>query len=156
MYFEMGQGVTDFRFVEDGDELEMVLGGQGLLMFPMPVRGGGFELPPDPSDYNHPKIPLLDATVDIDGFNTGTGGHFIYLANYRIPFTVRGDGDYQFNYVALIIPDDVEDYTVLDGRPAHVHAELSPHGLEDPLVFDRDVIIDTDGVVGEPLGAAGE
>lgn len=144
-YFELGQGESGFRFLEDGDELEMVLGGQGLLMFPMPVRGAGFDLPPDPSDYTHPKIPLLDATLDVDGYNTGVGGHFIYLANYRIPFTVTGD-DYQFNYVALIVPDDVGDLTLLDGLPGHIHAELQPHDLDEPLVFDRDVIIDTDGV----------
>jgi len=151
-YFELGQGQVGFEFVEDGDALEMELGGQGLLMFPMPVRGGGFGLPPDPSDYTHPKIPQIKVFVDIDGFNTGVGGHFIYLNNYRIPFTVRDDGDYQFNYVALLVPDDVTDYTVLDGREAHIYAELEAHDLDEPLVFERDVIVDTSQVPGMPLG----
>ena len=67
-WIAMGQGEEGWFPVEDGDELLMVLGGQGLLMFPMPLRGSGFTLADDPSDYTDPATPLFDMYLDIEGF----------------------------------------------------------------------------------------
>lgn len=137
----MGQGESGWNEVEDGDELVMVLGGQGLLMFPMPIRGEGFTIPDDPSDWTDPDIPTLDIHLDIEGFNIGFGGHFSRIANYPVPFTVLDDGTYEFVYITIFVPDELTDPCDIDGLPGELHAELdTADGFT--LVWDRSVIIE--------------
>jgi hypothetical protein len=111
-------------------------------MFPLPVRGGEFTLPPDPSDYSHPDAPLLDIDLDIAGHNDGVGGHFKHIANYPIGFDVLPDGTYEFVYVAVIVPDD-EDPVELVGLPAHLWARLRPSD-SGALELERDFIVALD------------
>ena len=92
-WFIMGQGELDWEPIEDGDKLLMVLGGQGLLMFPMPLQGAGFEIPDDPTDYTHPDAPILDIYLDIEG-HLYDDGHFEKVLNYPMPLTPVGDGSY--------------------------------------------------------------
>lgn len=140
-WFLMGQGESGWNEVEDGDELLMVLGGQGLLMFPMPIRGDGFTLPDDPSDWTHPDIPMLDIHLDIEGFNIGFGGHFSRIANYPVPFTVLESGTYEFVYITIFVPDELSDPCDIDGLPGQLHAELDTAD-GDTLTWDRSVVID--------------
>ncbi len=140
-WFLMGQGEYDWNEVEDGDELLMVLGGQGLLMFPMPIRAGGFPLPDEPSDWTDPDIPMLDIHLDIEGFNIGFGGHFSRIANYPVPFTILPDGTYEFIYITIFVPDELADPCDIDGLPGELHAELET-ATGEVLSWDRSVIID--------------
>jgi hypothetical protein len=139
-WIAMGQGETGWNPVENGDELVMVLGGQGLLMFPMPLRGHGFTLAPDPSDYTHPDTPLFDMYLDIEGFELDFGGHFKRLANYPVPFEVLPDDVYEFVYITLFVPDELADPCDIDGLPGELHAELD---VVDgyTLTWDRSVVI---------------
>lgn len=146
-WLALGQGETQFVEVEQGDELLMVLGGQGLLMFPMPIRGGGFVLPDDPSDYTDPKVPILDMHLDIDGFNIGFGGHFARIANYPIPFEVLDDDTYEFIYVTIFVPDELANPCDIDEQPGHLHAELETADNQ-LLVVDLDVSIEVPAELG--------
>jgi hypothetical protein len=139
-WFRMGQGESGWNEVKDGDSLVMVLGGQGLLMFPMPVRGYGFTLPDDPLDWTDPKVPLLDIHLDIEGYNIGFGGHFSRIANYPVPFVILEDGTYEFIYITIFVPDELSDPCEIDGLPGELHAELdTADGYT--LTWDRSVVI---------------
>ena len=140
-WISMGQGESGWNEVQEGDPLLMVLGGQGLLMFPMPIRGEGFTIPDDPSDWTHPDIPTLDIHLDIEGFNIGFGGHFSRIANYPVPFTVLPDGTYEFVYITIFVPDELTDPCDIDGLPGEIHAELDTAD-GTTLIWDRSVIID--------------
>lgn len=146
-WFALGQGEVEFTQVEAGDELLMVLGGQGLLMFPMPIHGGGFVLPDDPSDYTDPKVPVLDMHLDIEGFNNGFGGHFARIANYPIPFEVLDDGTYEFIYVTIFVPDELANPCDIDEQPGHLHAELETADGQ-LLIVDIDVSIEVPAELG--------
>ncbi|PRP90298.1 hypothetical protein ENSA5_65940 [Enhygromyxa salina] len=123
-WIAMGQGEEGWSPVEDGDELLMVLGGQGLLMFPMPLRGAGFTLADDPSDYTDPRTPIFDMYLDIEGFDLDFGGHFKRLSNYPVPFEILPDGTYEFVYITLFVPDELLDPCDIDGLTGELHAEL--------------------------------
>lgn len=140
-WFLMGQGETGWNEVDDGDSLVMVLGGQGLLMFPMPIRGEGFTLPDDPQDWTDPNIPILDIHLDIEGFNIGFGGHFSRIANYPVPFTILEDGTYEFVYITIFVPDELTDPCDIHGLPGELYAELDTAD-GDVLTWERSVIIE--------------
>jgi hypothetical protein len=149
-WFLMGQGETsDWNEVEEGEQLLMVLGGQGLLMFPMPIRGKGFTLPDDPEDWTDPDIPVLDIHLDIEGFNFGFGDHFARIANYPIPFQVLPDGTYEFVYVTIFVPDELQNPCDIDGLPGEFYAELdTADGYT--LTWERSVVIEVPEALCEP------
>jgi len=139
-WFIMGQGENaSWTEVEDGDELVMVLGGQGLLMFPMPLRGGGFTVPKDPLDYTDPDAPILSVYLDVEG-HSYDHGHFERLVNYPIPLTPVDDDSYEFIYVTLFVPDELVDPCEIDGLPGRVFAELETADGET-LTWAREVVI---------------
>ncbi len=146
-WLALGQGEMEFVEVEAGDELLMVLGGQGLLMFPMPIRGGGFVLPDDPTDYTDPDVPVLDMHLDIDGYNIGYGGHFARIANYPIPFEVLDADTYEFIYVTIFVPDELANPCDIDEQPGHLHAELETADGQ-LLIVDLDVSIEVPAELG--------
>jgi hypothetical protein len=145
----MGQGESGWNEIKDGDSLLMVMGGQGLLMFPMPIRGRGFTLPDNPLDWTDPKIPLLDIHLDIEGFNIGFGGHFSRIANYPVPFVILEDGTYEFIYITIFVPDELKNPCDIDGLPGEFHAELdTADGYT--LVWDRSVVIEVPPALCKP------
>ena len=138
-WFEIGWGVTEFNDLENGADLEVVWGSQGAAMFPLPLRGGGFVLPDDPTDYESPMAPKLDLHIDIPGHNNDIGDHFRYLANYPIVFEVMPDGSYEFLYVAVLLPDGL-DPTTLEGLPAHLWTRLRPYE-SDEIEIELDLVV---------------
>jgi hypothetical protein len=146
-WLKLGQGEFEYQELSEGDEMLMVLGGQGLLMFPIPIHAGGFTLPEDPSNYTDPNVPILDMHLDIDGFNFGFGDHFARLANYPIPFEVLDDGTYEFIYVTIFVPDELENPCDIDELPGHLHAELETAD-GDTLIVDLDVSIEVPADLG--------
>jgi hypothetical protein len=147
-WFEVGWGDQAFATLEDGDEFPVVWGGQGAAMFPMPVRGGGFVLPEDPRNYLDEKAPIMDLHVDIDGYNTGIGGHFKRIANYPVVFSILEDGTYEFVYVAIILPDEVDPFEI-DGLPATLWVQLRPYDRE-PLIHELELVVSVIDNRGEP------
>ncbi len=137
--FEVGWGDTEFNALADGDTLQVVWGGQGAAMFPLPLRGSEFVLPDPPDDYTSKQAPLFDLEIDIEGYNNDVGGHFRRLANYPITFTVLPDGTYEFVYVAVLLPDEI-DPPVLNGMPAHLWARLRPYGSA-ALEVEFDLVV---------------
>ena len=138
-WFEMGWGEGQFTPVADGDVLPIVRGGQGAEMFPLPFRGGEWYLPDEIVSWMDETGPLIDITMDIEGYNDGVGGHFKYIANYTLDWIVLDDGTYQSSYLPLIIPDGI-DTAELEGLPAHIEAKLRPY--EQPtLELELDVTV---------------
>jgi len=130
--FTIGEAVFDpndplaeptFRELKDGDAMKIVRGGQGLLMLPFGVRGSGFEVPADPNAWDDPKMPHVDMYVDIEGANVGFGGHFSRLNEYPIGF-VEVDGTLEHMYIAIIVPDAIDDPETLVNKAGVVHMEL--------------------------------
>jgi len=154
--FEIGQAIFDpddpfadpvWAPLANGGTLEMVRGGQGLLMFPVGLRGANFITADDPGDFGDPKMPQVDMWVDIDGYNIGFAGHFARIYNYPIPFRplAGADGIFEFLYIAVIVPDEISDPFVLNGKAGHIWIELFPYE-EASILRELDVTI----VVADP------
>lgn len=132
--FEIGEAAFDpvdplldpvWRPVEQGGTLTIVRGGQGLLMLPLALRGRNFVITEDPTDWDNPKIPKVDLTVDIEGFNVGFGGHFARLNNYAVGFEETATpGLFEHMYIAVIVPDAISDPTKLTNQPGKVRIAL--------------------------------
>jgi len=149
--FEVGRAIFDendpfadpiWAPLPDGGSLEMVRGGQGLLMFPVALRGANFVTADEPTDFGDPKMPQVDMWMDIDGFNIGFAGHFARIYNYPIPFRPLdgADGILEFLYIAVIVPDEISEPYQLNGRQGHLWIELHPFG-ENSLLREIDVEI---------------
>ncbi|MEZ4380079.1 MAG: hypothetical protein R3A79_01935 [Nannocystaceae bacterium] len=150
--FEIGQAIFDPEdpFAEPtwaplsaGDTIEMVRGGQGLLMFAIGLRGANFVIAENPTQFDDPMMPQVDMWMDIDGYNIGYGGHFARIYNYPIPFRPLdgADGIVEFLYVAVIVPDEISEPVVLDGQPGHLWIQLFPYE-EAPILRELDVVIE--------------
>lgn len=145
-WFEVGWGQGEFVPLADGDPFPIVLGGQGAQMFPMPLQGGEWFLPENPTSWMDETGPLVDMDMDIEGWNDGPGGHFKHIANYTLDWIILPDGTYQSSFLPILVPDGVtpED---LEGLPAHLWVRLRPH--EQPaLEVELDVVVT---VSDEPL-----
>ena len=138
-WFDVGWGIESFTPIVEGDEFTIVTGSQGASMFPMPIRGGEFVLPEDPSDYLDERAPMMDLELDIEGHNDGFGGHFKRIANYPLVFEILPDGTYEFLYVAIILPDG-QDAFELEGLPAHLRVQIRPYE-SDPIVRELDLVV---------------
>jgi hypothetical protein len=125
-WIEIGWGLDVFTPFEEGGPFPIYRGTQGLYMFTMPIRGGGFPLPPDPSDFTHPDIPMLDVWLDIEGYEVTPDGHFIEYTDYPVPFDIdlSAGGTYEYVSVWMVI-SETTDPAALEGLPAQLHAELS-------------------------------
>lgn len=148
--FEIGEAVFDpadpflppvYRPMTQGDTLKIVRGGQGLLMLPLGLRGRNFEITEDPNDWDNPKMPKVNLWVDIEGFNTGFGGHFARLANYSVGFVpIDDEGTLEHMYIAVIIPDTIADPTELTSRPGKVAIELRTYN-EPAAVRELEFVV---------------
>lgn len=145
-WFQVGWGQGEFVPLADGDPFPIVLGGQGAQMFPMPLQGGEWFLPENPTSWMDETGPLVDMDMDIEGWNDGPGGHFKHIANYTLDWIILPDGTYQSSFLPILVPDGIapED---LEGLPAHLWVRLRPH--EQPaLELELDVVVT---VSDEPL-----
>lgn len=115
----------------DGATLPIECGGQGLFMFGLYARFGGFVPPGEIIDFA--------VTVDVEGFNDNPDGHFYsadpvgyYLGCEPVVGGVLG--------VIPVFPlDNLEDLTALDGKPAAVHVVM-PTG-DGEFVLDLDLVL---------------
>ena len=132
--FTLGEAVFDpddpladptFRELKDGDTIQIVRGGQGLLMLPLAVRGRGFEVPEDPNDWDNPRMPHINLWMDIEDFNVGFGGHFARVPDYPIGFEPIDEmGTLEHLYIAVLVPDAIDDPALLTNQPGMIQAEL--------------------------------
>ena len=134
-----------FDPLEAGDAVDMVQGGQGLVMLAFPIRGGDFVIDPSATTASddYPKWPELEGHIDVEGHNTGLGGHFWRIANYPVFFEPTDEGDYAFFFLTVLVPDE-SSLTDLEGRPAHLEATLDPADYEAiyaPIDLELDFVI---------------
>jgi hypothetical protein len=142
-WFQVGWGQGEFVPLADGDAFPIVLGGQGAQMWPVPLQGGEWFLPGNPTSWMDETGPFVDFEMDIEGYNDGPGGHFKRIANYTLDWIVLPDGTYQSSFLPVIVPDGI-DPEELDGKPAHVWVRLRP--FEQPsLEIDLDVVVTVEG-----------
>ncbi len=125
--------------LEDGERVDMIFGGQGAVMFALPVRAGNFALD---VDADPPAWPQLDMYVDVEDHNEGVGNHFFRLANYPVWFDETGEEEYEFFFLTILVPDEYA-LSELEDLPGTIHATLQPKG-------ESTVTVDLDFVVGEP------
>ncbi len=139
-WLEVGWGTTDFNAFEG--TLPIVLGSQGSYMFSMPMRGGDFYIPPEPS-FNNPEMPRLDAWVDVPGY-TEDDGHLLSLENYVVLFfpSLHEPSILVSPAVWLVLPDGVTPEE-LAGLPAVLHASV--HDAEGRHLEDEHEL-----VIGDP------
>lgn len=148
--FEIGEAVfppddpfaqPTYRPMTPGDTLTIVRGGQGLLMLPLGLRGRNFVIPEKANDWTNPKMPRVNLWVDIEGFNEGFGGHFTRLTNYAVGFVPIDEmGTLEHMYIAVIVPDTVEDPTALTGKPGKLWIELRTYN-EPAAVRELDFVV---------------
>lgn len=147
----IGQGYTGFEPL-GGEEApwQLVLGGQGLYMFPMTLQLSGFDMPPDPSDWGDPKLPQLAVTFDVPGHPGAVGGHFVRIANYPLASVDLGDGTFEVVFVPLIIPDaDAMDPMGLHEAPGTIEVEV--RGWDGERVVETlDVVLTADPIEQQP------
>lgn len=132
--FEIGEAVFDpvdqlldpvYRPLTQGGTVTIVRGGQGLLMLPLGLRGRNFTITEDPNDWDNPKMPKVNLWVDIDGHNVGFGDHFARLNNYAVGFVEKdATGLLEHMYIAIIVPDAIDDPQQLVNKAGVVHMEL--------------------------------
>jgi hypothetical protein len=138
-WYQVGWGQGEFVPLADGDPFPIVLGGQGAQMLPMPLQGGEWYLPDNPTSWMDETGPLVDMEIDIEGWNDGPGGHFKRIANYTLDWVVLPDGTYQSSFLPIIVPDGV-DPADIEGEPAHLWVRLRPY--EQPaLEMELDVVV---------------
>lgn len=114
-----------YRALEPGDTIQIVRGGQGLLMLPLAIRGKGFEHPADPNAWDDPRMPRINLWIDIEGHNVGFGGHFARVPDYPIGFVpIDDDGTLEHLYIAVLVPDGIEEPMTLTSQPGLIRAEL--------------------------------
>ncbi len=138
-WLEMGWGLSEFNAFSNR-EVPIILGPQGLDMFSIALRGGEFLVPDDPSDFDHPDIPVMDMWIDVEGFN-GDDDHFILYSDHPIPFAPSGRSDAEVEFVAvwLVLPGEVLGGD-LYGLSAHLHVELRC-GDGEVVTDDRELTI---------------
>ncbi len=159
-WFEIAQGDDPSEAwvpLEDGDPLFLETGGQGLIMFALPVRAGGFPLPDDPKDYGDPTLPKAEVLMDLDDaqYNTGIGGHFFRLVNYPLTFDVLEDGTYEFYWITVFPPDEfLDDVDQLHGLEGTIDITVTPHGM-DAMTQRYDVVIDSMSRIDDPPPSGG-
>lgn len=129
----------DWAPMTAGSQLKLVLGSQGLMMFPIVVLARGIVVPDPPANFVDPKAPQLTLSVDIDG-EDGVGGHYTRVANYALRFRIRTDGGLESMYVPLIVPDDFDMVERLRGKSGVVRASLKTwrHGMHEGAVSGED------------------
>lgn len=147
--FTLGEAVFDpenplepfYKELPDGGTMKIVRGGQGLLMLPFAVRGSGFVVPPNPNAWDDPKMPHIDMWIDIEGHNVGFGGHFARLNEYPIGFVpIDDEGTLEHLYIAIIVPDAIEDPQTLTNKKGVVHAELRTY-MQSTVVRELEFVV---------------
>lgn len=138
-WLEVGFGTAEFNAFEG--LLPVVVGPQGLYMFSLPLRGRGFYNPPDPS-FDNPDMPILQAWVEIDGYELTDQGRFNEVVDYPALFYPSGSepGVLEGPAVWLVLPDGVDPEEIV-GLDARLHAELvDVDGLV--LVDEHQLVVD--------------
>jgi hypothetical protein len=116
----------------DGATLPLECGGQGIFMFAMYAEFGGFMPTSDIVDFA--------VEVDVEGFNSNPEGHF-YSAT-PVGYWVgceQVDGGPPTGFVPIFPLDNLDDLTVLDGKPADIHVVM--HTDEGAVTLDFSVVL---------------
>ncbi|MCA9704885.1 MAG: hypothetical protein KDK70_03430 [Myxococcales bacterium] len=133
-YFELGWDYKDgwSDLVPDGPVV-ITIGGQGAWMIPLGVRGDGFCVPADPSDYDH--VPPLDVTIEAEGL----AEPIAMVRDFPVSFEPIDEGGLGYTFIPMMIADGV-DVGDLEGRATSIRAQLRPRDLP-PLQFALDGVL---------------
>jgi hypothetical protein len=108
--------------LEDGGDLVIECGQQGLFMFYFDPYFDGFE----PDGENVP----IDVMIDVEGFNLDPDGHF--FADEVPHYVGCGDPCNGAEFcpvgIAAIVPDELLDVGAMDGAAATLHFALDAGG----------------------------
>lgn len=106
--------------VGDGVTWPLECGGQGLWMFALYPSLGGW----DPGGDS----VVFSVTVDVEGFNSNPDGHFYSntMEYYYVGCELLDGG--VTGLIGILPPDGIADLTMLEGKPATVHVEISGGG----------------------------
>jgi hypothetical protein len=131
--------------IADGSQLQVVCGGQGLVMLPIYPKASGFEIPGTSLSF--------DVVLDVEGFNIGPGGHFFEAINTGFAVQCVDQDTYYNGYdvdFVPIFPPDAIQIAELDGKPGVLHVTL--HAPTGELTIDADIVIFTGGEDFENCG----
>lgn len=141
MFCEGWEGATPPGYLElynkamapltDGATLPIECGGQGIFMFGLYPKFGGFTPASQNVDFG--------LVVDVEGFNNNPEGHF-YSAD-PIGYYVGCDG--VIGGLAGVLPvfpfDEIANLLLLDGKPATIHAVM--HTPDGDVTVDTNVVL---------------
>jgi hypothetical protein len=134
-----------------GESITVLAGGQGLLMFALPIRVGEVEIDTSITEWDDPNIPKLNFSMFVDGHDYRPDGSMIYFANYPLRFTEVGDGVYEWVFLPVFVPDEVAPPDLIDGLSAHIELSLRmpKRGIDGGAPLTAE--IDTTIVVNDPI-----
>ena len=106
--------------IADGVTWPLECGGQGSWMFGLYPSFGGWDPGSDSA--------IFSITIDVEGFNTNPDGHFYSntMEYYYIGCELLDGG--VVGVIGVFPPDVIADLTMLDGKAATVHVEISGGG----------------------------
>lgn len=129
--FELGWDYKDgWIDLEPDGPVVITIGGQGAWMVPLGVRGDGFCVPADPSDYDH--VPPLDITIEAEGLAEPVA----MVTDFPVSFEPIDEGGLGYTFIPMMIADHLE-VQALEGLATTIRAELHAHDVP-PLHFALD------------------
>ena len=110
----------DGAAIADGVTWPLECGGQGIFMFGLCPRLGGWD--PGSTDV------IFKVAIDVEGFNLNPDGHFYSnTMEYYYIGCEQTDGGV-VGVMGVLPPDGIADLAMLDGKPATVHVEITGGG----------------------------
>lgn len=116
--FELGWDYKDgWIDLEPDGPLVIIIGGQGAWMIPLGVRGDGFCVPADSSDYEN--VPPLDVTIEAGG----RAEPVAIVRDFPVSFEPIDEGGLGYTFIPMVIADGLTVET-LEGLDTTIRAEL--------------------------------
>lgn len=133
-HFELGWDYKDGWIDLDPEgPVVITIGGQGAWMIPLGVRGDGFCVPADATDYE--QVPPLDITIEAEGLAEPVA----FVTDFPVSFEPIDEGGLGYTFIPMMIADSLE-VEALDGLSTTIRAELRARELP-PLHFALDGVL---------------
>ncbi|MCH9688780.1 MAG: hypothetical protein K0V04_45530 [Deltaproteobacteria bacterium] len=116
--FELGWDYKDgWIDLEPGGPMVITIGGQGAWMIPLGVRGDGFCVPANPSDYE--RVPRLEVRIEAQG----QAEPIATVVGFPVSFEPLEPSGMGYTFIPMMLLDDL-DVEGLEGVDVSMTAQL--------------------------------